>query len=531
MTPPPSGVRYNDWRQIEVAPPEAFKPARPASVIVPYYEAPRALSLTLAALEGQTYPRDLFEVVVVDDGSRVPLERPRSTPLDVKVVRQEDRGFGSARARNTGVRAAGHDVLLFLDGDMLPEAGWLAAHARWHHAAGDLLTQGFYARVAVDGVDARAIRERPGTLRELLAGRPADPSFIEPHMARTRELTSRDDDPFRITSSGNLGIGRAFFDLVGGFDESFTRWGAEDTELGWRAYVRGAVVVPVREAFAWHQGRYSEERARKERSRERQRAKIAHLIAHEDFRDARPGRFFAVPRFVVTLEAGDAPVERIVEGVETVLADRVPDLVLRIELPAAGAEGDARREWLDDRFGPDPRVRVGPVAAALDVHPATPFHVTLPAGARLARGVVRRLRGELGPAVAATATLPDGSRLCIARAWALNRARRTGRPVADFGDVVTIPARRVRLARTRRATGRLVPGRLRRLHARIRRVLARMGRIRTARQAWRFLGRLAGVVRWGVAALLARPSRPHAGDSRRPAARRGAASPESRNQR
>ena len=503
MIPAPAIVRYNDWREIAVATPEAFSPARPASVIVPHYEAPRALSLTLAALEGQTYPRDLFEVVIVDDGSRAPPEPPRSTPLDVRVVRQEDRGFGLARARNAGARAAAHDILLFLDGDMLPEAGWLSAHARWHHAAGDLLTQGFYGRVAVDGLDARTLRERPGTLRELFADRPADRSFIEPHMARTRDLTSRDDDLFRVVAGGNLGMGRAFFDLVGGFDESFTRWGAEDTELGWRAYVRGGVLVPVRDAFAWHQGRHSEGRARKDRSQDLQRAKVAHLIAHEDFRDARPGCFFEVPRFVVTVKAEDASAERIAEAVETVLADRMSDLVVRIELPTE----DARREWLRDRFGPDPRVRVGPRAAALAEFPAAPFHVALPAGVRFARGLVHRLRGELGPAMTATATLTGGSQVSITRARALHRALRTGRQAGDFGEAVTIPARRARISPVPGAADRLVARPLGRLRARMRPALVRIGRIRTPRQAGWFLAWLAGVVRWAASRLRQRPAR------------------------
>jgi len=107
----------------------------PVSVIIPYCQMfAEKLARTMAALERQTYPRDLFEVLIVDDGSPEPLAQPRSTPLNVTVVRQEDRGFGAARARNTGVRAATHDVLMFLDADMLPEKDWLAAHARWHHA-------------------------------------------------------------------------------------------------------------------------------------------------------------------------------------------------------------------------------------------------------------------------------------------------------------------------------------------------------------------------------------------------------------
>ena len=230
-------------------------------VVVPYYAQPEELGRTLAALEGQTYPRELFEVVVVDDGSPEALERPGSTPLDVKVVRQEDLGFGLARARNTGVRAAAHDILLFLDGDMLPEADWLSAHARWHHAVPDAVTLGLWAHVPVDGMDGETIRSRPGTLKELFAGRKAslvDFRWFESHLGRTDDLTSKVDDLLLPIGGGNLGLRRGFYELVGGFDESFTQWGGEDTEFGYRACTRGGLLVPVREAFAWHQGPWEE---------------------------------------------------------------------------------------------------------------------------------------------------------------------------------------------------------------------------------------------------------------------------------
>ncbi len=38
------------------------------------------LARTLAALEGQTYPRNLFEVLIIDDGSEPPLSRPSQPP-------------------------------------------------------------------------------------------------------------------------------------------------------------------------------------------------------------------------------------------------------------------------------------------------------------------------------------------------------------------------------------------------------------------------------------------------------------------
>ena len=439
MIPEPASVRYNDWRSVAVAPPETFTPILPVSVIVPSWQTPaETLARTLAALETQTYPRELFEVVIVDDGSEPPLPPP-STPLDVKVVRQERRGFGLARARNTGARAATHGILLFLDSDVLAEADWMAAHARWHHAVSDVVTMGSYADVSMDGIDAETIRGRPGSLRELLSDRPADARPGEGHLIRTGDLTSRADDPFRVVLGGNFGVGRDFYELAGGHDESFVHWGMEDVEFGYRAYTRGGLFVPVREAFAWHQGRLDDEgRRARDRSLRRQRAKVAHLIAHRDIRGNHAGRIFTVPRYVVAIDGRHCPIDRLLGTVMDVLADRAHDLVVRVEMH--GGDDDGRMEWLRETFGPDPRVRTGSTGRALDDHPASPFHVMLPA-AGFGREPVHRLRAALGDAVIATARLPDGATVSIARAWALHRARRTGKSPADFGEARTIPVR------------------------------------------------------------------------------------------
>ena len=436
MVAKPTTVQYNDWRQVAVEPPDAFTPTLPVSVIIPSYQTPPdTLARTLAALEGQTYPRDLFEVVIVDDGSEPPL-RPPLTPLDVKVVRQARKGFGRARARNTGARAAAHDVLLFLDSDMLAEAEWMAEHARWHHVVSDALTVGFRAHVVPDGVDAETIRRRSGSLEELLSDwSTTPPPWIEEFMTGTNDLTSRADNPFFAVAGGNFGIGKDFYELVGGMNESFIRWGLEDVELGYRAFVRGGLLISVRDAFAWHQGRWEENRDAKRRGR--QLGKAAHLIAHPSIRRHQPGRIFAVPQYVVTIDGRRCPTDRIIRAVVSVLADRVHDLVVRIETDASG-DGD-RPARLRDEFGPDPRVRVAPARSALDEFPASPFHVTLPPHV-FSGNLVRRLRVELGDAVTASATLPSEATVSITRAWALHRASRTGKSPTDFGEARTISA-------------------------------------------------------------------------------------------
>ena len=83
-----------------------------------------------------------------------------------------------------------------------------------------------------------AIQARPGSLRELFAGRGFDPPWIERHVLRTGNFTTRHDDLFQAVSGDNLGIGKSFFEALGGFDETFARHGGENTEFGYQGQTR-----------------------------------------------------------------------------------------------------------------------------------------------------------------------------------------------------------------------------------------------------------------------------------------------------
>ena len=500
--PPPAGVRGNDWRSLPVAPVEFFEPEMAVTVVVPYFEAPEALALTLAGLEGQTYPRELFEVVVVDDGSDPPLELDRPTPLRVRVIHQEDLGFGLARARNNGARAATGDILVFLDCDMVPEAGWLASHARWHHAASDLVTLGFRRHVDFEGIDADAVRGRPGSLEELLAGRPVQsPEWIERRMAATDDLTAGSDDIFRVVTGGNFAISAAFFAEAGMFDESFTQWGAEDIEFGWRAYALGAVLAPERGALCWHQGPGAVLTESETVSLEQQRDKVSHLIPDRRLRSAAPGRSFTVPQIVVAVDPGHAEPEVILATVEQVLASDVHDLFVWVEERPA-----ERFERLHRLLDPDPRAEVGPAGGAAGAHRAAAFFVTVPAGAEVAPRMIGRLRQQLGTAASGQSDLASGHRVTITRAWALNRARRGSLAVSDVGDVAELDVDSLRVVQEPQPESRLAarlqgPAKtLLRVWARFRRHLATVFgtamRIRSLADVGRFAAMIARAVWW-----------------------------------
>lgn len=86
------------------------------SVIIPTYNNRRFIKFALESLFHQTYPADLIEIIVVDDGStdntKETLNEYRERIIHVS---QDNRGIASAR--NTGISLAQHEIITFLDAD------------------------------------------------------------------------------------------------------------------------------------------------------------------------------------------------------------------------------------------------------------------------------------------------------------------------------------------------------------------------------------------------------------------------------
>ena len=92
------------------------------SVVIPLYNKEASISQSLQSVLSQEY--DDFEVVIVDDGSTdgsVSIVEAMNNPR-IRLIKQEN--GGPSRARNTGVKNAKGEWILFLDADdeMLPGA-------------------------------------------------------------------------------------------------------------------------------------------------------------------------------------------------------------------------------------------------------------------------------------------------------------------------------------------------------------------------------------------------------------------------
>ena len=84
------------------------------SIIVPSYNRKEEIPALLESLTKQTTYN--FDVVIVDDCSKEPVEVAQSYPFAVNVIRNET-NQGAAESRNIGARNADNEWLLFLDDD------------------------------------------------------------------------------------------------------------------------------------------------------------------------------------------------------------------------------------------------------------------------------------------------------------------------------------------------------------------------------------------------------------------------------
>lgn len=105
------------------------------SVIIPAYNEAGYIEKALDALKIQTFPRESFEILVVDNASSDDTARLAGKHGADRVIREEKRGTNQARQR--GLEESNGKIVAFLDADCIPPPQWLqhiwtALHSRKH---------------------------------------------------------------------------------------------------------------------------------------------------------------------------------------------------------------------------------------------------------------------------------------------------------------------------------------------------------------------------------------------------------------
>jgi glycosyltransferase involved in cell wall biosynthesis len=115
------------WKSIPDYVPSGKEPQIKISVIIPARNEEENIGNLLAALEQQTYPSDLFEIIVVDDNSfddtKYLLEEFRKSFKQMQVVelKQEAKLIpGKKFPLSIGIKTAKYEIMLLTDADCVP---------------------------------------------------------------------------------------------------------------------------------------------------------------------------------------------------------------------------------------------------------------------------------------------------------------------------------------------------------------------------------------------------------------------------
>lgn len=208
------------------------------SVVIPTRDRCELVQDALRGLAQQTLDFELFEVVVVDNGSsdatiEVLEDAANRFPFQFRILRSPVDDQGPAPARNHGVRESRGEVIAFLDSDCRPAPDWLHEAYRVFAETPDL----DFASGVIDF--------KPEQLNQ--AG----------FFSRKTVISLREHPTY--PTSNSFYRRRVFLDH-GGFDESLSfpnifgqAVEAADTDLAWRVREGGGVRRFIDTAIVYHE--------------------------------------------------------------------------------------------------------------------------------------------------------------------------------------------------------------------------------------------------------------------------------------
>jgi hypothetical protein len=379
---PPARVPGNRWTAIEVEEIAAVDARLTVSIVVCGADPAGLTPLTLAGLAEQTYPATLIEVVV-GAGSGVPEAELRAAGNGLELSFATPSDAGSALA---GVEGARGDVLLLIPAGAIPAPELVEAHARWHHAVGDAVSVGISRAVDVESLRAADVADghESGRLEDRLERRRvpgrADEETVETYLERTRDLTERRDDLFRLAGRGSAAMRAATYHEAGGAgseeDGALAR-----LDLAYRLECLGCVFVAERRAVTFEhypydgpalQGAADDLLENGGGPHATVAPSVADRFPTPGFRARESSRMHTRPAIAVNVPVGEESAEDVLETVDAVLRGHFQDLQLRL----TGTDDHAERRLIEASCASDPRIVLG--RPTTDTASEIPYHVDLP---------------------------------------------------------------------------------------------------------------------------------------------------------
>lgn len=216
-------------------------PRRKVAVVTLNWNGIDHLPPVLDSLAAQDYPRELFDVIVVDNGSTDGSLELLARDYPWVTVLPQGRNTGFAPAVTTGVQHADAECVAFINNDMRADPSWLSELVKAYDPDNNVVcVAGQIRSWDGDKVDfVEGVMNFYGMGDQVGYGRPIE------------DVDVRDGQPLLFACGGSMLISRHVYLTTGGFDPDFFAY-FEDVDLGWRLWVLGYEIRFAEHAITFH---------------------------------------------------------------------------------------------------------------------------------------------------------------------------------------------------------------------------------------------------------------------------------------
>jgi glycosyltransferase involved in cell wall biosynthesis len=176
------------------------------SIIIPVFNDLERLKICIQALDEQTYPKNKYEIIVVDNGSDYNL-KPLISKYSQVITIRENRP-GSYTARNFGLTVAKGTIIAFTDADCIPKKNWIEAGVI------------FFLNHPNCGVLGGKV--------EIFFKNPKQPNAVELYESIYALSQKKHVEVGRFSATANLFTSKEVVEKVGNFDENLKSGGDKD---------------------------------------------------------------------------------------------------------------------------------------------------------------------------------------------------------------------------------------------------------------------------------------------------------------
>lgn len=194
-----------------------------ASIIIPTYNRKYILEKCLEALFSQDYPKDKYEIILIDDGSTDGTEqmvKSLSPSCKLHYIKNKKR-LGQSKSRNKGIELARGEYIIFVDSDIIVVPEFVREHLEFHRLYKDVIVNGQLIYIC----SLKQVGEKKKGFWDI---------------------------SFSSFNTANASVKKEHLIKAGGFDEDLLPYGWQDVELGYRLKKMGLKKKKNKKALAYH---------------------------------------------------------------------------------------------------------------------------------------------------------------------------------------------------------------------------------------------------------------------------------------